>query len=89
MQTTAVPTLSWSLHVLLPVEEHVSALFALVHLLHLFGHDGGHVGVVELKPALSLGRRGPGGGGTRPLSTRPGTKGLTHRVPILIPFTCK
>ncbi len=64
MQTTAVPTLSWSLHVLLPVEEHVSTLFALVHLLHLFGHDGGHVGVVELKPALSLGRRGPGGGGT-------------------------
>ncbi len=39
-------------------------LFALVHLLHLFGHDGGHVGVVELKPALSLGQRGPGGGGT-------------------------
>ncbi len=59
MQTTAVPTLRWSLHVLLPVEEHVSALLALVHLLHLFGPDGRYVGVVELKPALPLGWRGP------------------------------
>ena len=78
MQTTAVPTLRWSLHVLLPVEEHVSALLALVatsspSVWPWWEKHGWHC-------PWAGGDLWGGGGG--PLSTWSGIKGLTHRTPF-------
>lgn len=37
-----------------PVEQHVRALFALELLLYVRLPDGGHCGVVEVKPVATL-----------------------------------